>query len=57
MLFNKHRVLPDDNVLNMILQNHGFALHILLGDRGDAFNELFLSFVGRAWSIETIFSA
>ena len=55
MIFNKLKVLCDANVFNMILQTHDFALHILLGGRDNAFNELFLSFVGSAWSIRDNF--
>ena len=55
MLFNRLKVLCDDNGFNMMLQNNDFAMHILLGDHDDVFNELFLLFVGSAWSIRDNF--
>ena len=51
ILYSKLKTLCDANVFNIMLQNHDFALHILLGDHDDAFNEHFLHFIGGAWSV------
>ena len=39
------------DMFNLFLQNDDFAILMLLGDHDDNFNELFLDYLGPAWTL------
>ena len=40
------------DMFNLFLQNDDFAILMLLGDHDNYFNELFLDYVGLAWTLQ-----
>ena len=53
-MFKNIQYSCDDNIFNMFIQNHDFALCMLLGDHDDALNSHFMEYVEQSWIRERL---